>query len=276
LQGYVFDAWLRAAEVFDALDDRERATDLCRKAAALAGRFDERFWCEDIGCYAFALDPQKQPVRSVASNAGHCLWSGIATPAHAARTVRRLLERDMWSGWGIRTLSAHNGAYNPLSYQCGSVWPHDNGIIALGFKRYGFAAEAARLAHDIIDAAAHFVSYRLPELYAGIARTPDTFPVEYRRANVPQAWAAGAVFHLLQAMLGIRADAPHGRLYVDPVLPDWLPDVTLRGLHLGRAKMTLRFWRDGRRTRWEITQQKGGVLVEEQPWRPGLAGLRVA
>jgi glycogen debranching enzyme len=181
-----------------------------------------------------------------------------------------------WSGWGIRTLSSRNDAYNPLSYQCGSVWPHDNGIIALGFKRYGFAAEAARVARDIVDAASHFVSYRLPELYAGIARGPDTFPVEYRRANVPQAWAAGAVFHLLQAVLGIRADAPHGRLYVDPLLPDWLPDVALRDLHIGRARLALRFWREGRRTRWEVSRQTGTIAVEEQPWRPWAARVRVA
>jgi glycogen debranching enzyme len=276
LQGYVFDAWLRAAEMFEALGDRARAEDLRRKAAALAARFDERFWCNDIGCYAFAIDPDKEPVRSVASNPGHCLWSGIATPEHAARTMRRFLEPDMWTGWGIRTLSAQHPAYNPLSYQCGSVWPHDNGIIALGFKRYGFAAEAAGLAHDIVDAAAHFVSYRLPELYAGIARGPDTFPVEYRRANVPQAWAAGSIFHLLQAILGIRADAPGGRLYVDPLLPDWLSDVTLRGLRIGRTRVDLRFWREGRRTRWDVARHTGGIVVEEQPWQPWAAALRAA
>jgi glycogen debranching enzyme len=268
LQGYVFDAWLRTAEAFDALGDRERAADLRRRAAALAARFDDRFWCEDIGCYAFALDPQKDPVRSVASNAGHCLWSGIATPEHAARTVRRLLEPDMWTGWGIRTLSARNGAYNPLSYQCGSVWPHDNGIIALGFKRYGFAEASGRLAHDIVDAAAHFVSYRLPELYAGITRGPATFPVEYRRANVPQAWAAGSIFHLLRALLGISADAPNRRLYVDPALPDWLPDVSLRNLRVGKTRVDLRFWREGRRTRWDVLRQTGRIVVEEQPWGP--------
>jgi glycogen debranching enzyme len=190
--------------------------------------------------------------------------------------MRRFLEPDMWTGWGIRTLSAQHPAYNPLSYQCGSVWPHDNGIIALGFKRYGFAAEAAGLAHDIVDAAAHFVSYRLPELYAGIARGPDTFPVEYRRANVPQAWAAGSIFHLLQAILGIRADAPGGRLYVDPLLPDWLSDVTLRGLRIGRTRVDLRFWREGRRTRWDVARHTGGIVVEEQPWQPWAAALRAA
>ncbi|HKF68778.1 MAG TPA: glycogen debranching N-terminal domain-containing protein, partial [Vicinamibacterales bacterium] len=187
LQGYVFDAWMRMSELFDALDEADRAQELRRRAADLQQRFEERFWCEDIGCYAFALDSNKQPVRTIASNVGHCLWSGLIRPDRAARVVERLMRPDMWSGWGIRTLSRENPAYNPSSYQCGSVWPHDNGIIALGFKRYGFAREAARIARDISEAASYFVSYRLPELYAGLERRPGTFPVQYPGANVPQA-----------------------------------------------------------------------------------------
>jgi len=184
----------------------------------------------------------------------------------------------MWSGWGIRTLSSKNPAYNPFSYQLGSVWPHDNGIIALGFKRYGFAAEAARVARDISEAASYFVSHRLPELYAGSERRAGTFPVQYPGANAPQAWAAGTVFHLLQAMLGLQADAPRERLYVDPHLPAWLPDVTLRGLAVGKsllgdlivdkARLDLRFWREGERTRWEVLAQEGELTVEERPWQP--------
>ena len=144
LQGYVFDAWMRMAEVFEVLGEKERATSLRRKATDLQARFEQHFWCEDIGFYAFALDSDKRPVRTIASNPGHLLWSGIANREHAAQVVKRLFEPDMWSGWGIRTLSTHNRAYNPFSYQRGSVWPHDNGIIAMGFSRYGFSAEAAR------------------------------------------------------------------------------------------------------------------------------------
>jgi glycogen debranching enzyme len=268
LQGYVFDAWMRTAEMLEALDERERAAGLRAKAKALRVAFEEKFWCEDLGFYAFALDPDKQPVRTIASNAGHCLASGIASPEHAARVVGRFFEPDMWSGWGIRTLSASNPAYNPFSYQRGSVWPHDNGIIALGFKRYGFAAEAARVARDISEAASCFVSYRLPELYAGIERRPGTFPVLYPQANVPQAWAAGSVFHLLQAILGVRADAPRGRLYVDPGLPSWLPEITLHGLTVGRARVDLRFWRDGERSRWAAEIREGTIAVQEDAWRP--------
>ena len=268
LQGYVFDAWLRMAEVFEVLGEPERVQDLRAKAKALQVRFEERFWCDDLGSYAYALDPAKRPVRTIVSNVGHCLWSGIVAPERASRVVARLLEPDMWSGWGIRTLSAAHPAYNPVSYQRGSVWPHDNGIIALGFKRYGFAAEASRVFRDVSEAASFFVSYRLPELYAGIERRRGTFPVLYPGASAPQAWAAGSVFHLLQAILGLRADAPRGRLYVDPDLPRWLPDVTLRGMSVGRAKVDLRFWREGERTRWEGTVREGSVDLRHEQWRP--------
>ena len=268
LQGYVFDAWLRMAEVFDALGEPERAVALRGKARGLRAAFEDRFWCEDLGFYAFALDPEKQPVRTIASNVGHCLWSGIPSPERAARVVQRFFEPDLWSGWGIRTLSARNPAYNPFSYQRGSVWPHDNGIIALGFKRYGFTAEAARVARDISEAASSFMYYRLPELYAGVERRPGTFPVLYKQANVPQAWAAGSVFHLLQAILGLRGDAPRGRLYVDPELPRWLPEITLHGLAIGEARVDLRFWRDGDCSRWTASIREGAISVHQEAWHP--------
>jgi glycogen debranching enzyme len=268
LQGYVYDAKLRMAEACDALKLPVEAGELRRQAAELRRRFNERFWLPEIGCYAFGLDPDKRPIATVASNAGHCLWSGIADGDKAAQVVERFLRPDMWSGWGVRTLSADNPAYNPFSYQLGSVWPHDNGIIAAGFKRYGFAEEANRLAHDIFQAARCFDSYRLPELYAGLAREPGTFPAQYLGANIPQAWAAGSVFHLIQTILGLRADAPNGRLYVHPTLPDWLPDLTLDGLKLGAARLKLRFWREGDASRWDVLDQQGDVAVEEQAWAP--------
>lgn len=268
LQGYVFDAWMRMAEVFDALGEPQRGAQLRRKAADLQARFEEHFWCEDVGFYAFTLDPDKRPVPTIASNGGHLLWSGIVHPDRAARVVERLMQPDMWTGWGIRTLSANNLGYNPYSYQRGSIWPHDNGIIALGFKRYGFGDQAARVARGISEAASYFTSYRLPELYAGIEQARDTFPVQYRGANVPQAWAAGCIFHLLQAILGIQADAPAGRLYVDPQLPRWLADVSLRGLAIGGSQVDLRFWREGERTRWDAVVHQGELQVEQRPWHP--------
>jgi glycogen debranching enzyme len=268
LQGYVYDAKLRVAELCDALNSPRRATALRQQAAELRQRFNERFWLEDLGCYAFGLDPDKRPIATVASNAGHCLWSGIADPDKAAKLVRRFQQSDMWSGWGIRTLSADNPAYNPFSYQLGSVWPHDNGIIAAGFKRYGFAEEANRLARDIFEAASYFNAYRLPELYAGLPREPGSFPAQYLGANIPQAWAAGAVFHLIQTILGLRADAPRGKLYVHPTLPRWLPDLTLRGLKVGRSSLDLRFWREDDGSRWEVLEAAGEIEVVEAPWEP--------
>ncbi len=172
----------------------------------------------------------------------------------------------MWSGWGIRTLSAQHPAYNPFSYQNGSVWPHDNAFIAAGFKRYGFAAEANHVARAIVDAAACFESYRLPELYAGLERTATGFPSQYLGANIPQAWAAGSIFLLLQTILGLRADAPAGHLYVAPTLPDWLPDVELRNLAVGAARLRVRFWREGQVSRWAVLAQEGGAItVRDEP-----------
>jgi len=262
LQGYVYNAKLRVAEGAEHLGESELAVRLRREAAQLQERFEEQFWCEDIGYYAYALDGDKKPVKTIASNAGHLLWSGIVRPERAARVVRRLLEPDMWSGWGIRTLSEQNPAFNPFSYQNGSVWPHDNGIIAMGFKRYGFAEEAARVARDISEAASYFMYYRLPELYAGMRREPGSFPVQYLGANVPQAWAAGSVFHLLRAMLGLDADAQRKTLTVDPALPHWLRDITLRRLRVGKAAVDIRFWREEERTRHEVLGVEGELNVK--------------
>jgi glycogen debranching enzyme len=252
LQGYVYDAWLRMAEIYDELDNKRSANRLRKKATILFKTFNDAFWDEQSGFYAYALDGDKKKVLSVASNVGQCLWSGIVAPERAAAVVKRLMQKDMWSGWGIRTLSSDHPSFNPYNYQTGAVWPHDNSLIALGMRRYGFDAEAAALARDISGAASHFLLNQLPELYAGLQRDPTSFPVQYLGANVPQAWAAGTPFALLQAMLGIQQDAPRGKLYVDPVLPVWLPDVTLTDLRLGRRRFNIRFWRDGKETLFEV------------------------
>ena len=252
LQGYVYDAWRRMAEIYDALGRPERASELRGKAAALYTRFNEAFWDEESGFYAFCLDGEKRKVTTIASNPGHCLWSGIVAPERAERVVRRLMAEDMWSGWGIRTLTTRNPSFNPYSYQNGSVWPHDNGLIAFGFRRYGFAREAALVAEDVFRAAGFFVQNQLPELYAGIPRDGTNFPVQYLGANVPQAWAAGSVFTFLQVMLGLRPDAPNGRLMVDPVLPEWLPDLTVRNLRVGDQVLDIRFRREDGRTCYDV------------------------
>jgi glycogen debranching enzyme len=252
LQGYVYDAWVRMAEVFDALGKPQRAAELRSKASGLFARFNEEFWDEELGFYAFALDGEKNKVLTVASNPGHCLWSGIVPRERAKRVVDRLMAPDMWTGWGIRTLSADHVAFNPYNYQTGSVWPHDNAIIAMGFKRYGFHGEAARIAHDVSFAASHFLLNQLPELYTAAQRDETNFPVQYIGANVPQAWAAGAVFMLTQALLGFWPDARRNKLYVDPYLPAWLPDLTVYDLRLGEHMLDIRFWREGEQTLFDV------------------------
>jgi glycogen debranching enzyme len=265
LQGYVYDAWQRMAEIFDFLGRPGRADGLREKAAALFRKFNDVFWIEELGFYAYLLDGDKRKVPTIASNAGHLLWSGIVPPERAPLVVARLMAPEMNTGWGIRTLSNQHAAYNPYSYQDGSVWPHDNSLIALGFKRYGFAADVAAVARGISEAASHFESNQLPELYAGIDRAGSPFPVQYLGANVPQAWAAGSVFALLQAILGIEQDAPNQRLWIDPALPPWLPDVTLQNIPLGSERFTLRFARDGEESTCHVLEGDKD-LVQRRPF----------
>lgn len=252
LQGYVYDAWLRMAEIFDELGKPERARELRGKAAGLFERFNDIFWDDDLGFYAYALDGDKKKVLTVVSNPGHCLWSGIVPPERAAKVVQRLMAPDMWSGWGIRTLSSKHPAFNPYNYQTGSVWPHDNALIAIGFKRYGFGSEAARIARAISAAGSHFLFNQLPELYTSTESRQPAFPIQYLGANVPQAWAAGSVFTLMQVMLGIMPDARTGKLYLDPELPSWLPDLTVLDLRMDQYQFDIRFWREEEETKFEV------------------------
>ena len=270
LQGYVYAGWRGMAEAYRALGDEGRARTLDAKAEALYARFNEVFWDEAGGFYAYCLDGEKRPVWTVASNAGHLLWCGIVPPERAARVAARLMQPDMWSGWGIRTLTMQNPSYNPYSYQNGSVWPHDNSLAALGFKRYGLHAEANCVAEGIYRAAGFFTQRQLPELYSGVQRDGTSFPVQYLGANVPQAWAAASVFALLQAMLGLRPDAPNDVLYVDPALPDWLPDVTLHGLRVGRHTLDIAFRREGAGTAYEVLRGDASAVSG-----PALGRVRV-
>jgi hypothetical protein len=207
------------------------------QAAALFARFNEVFWDEELGFYAYALDGDKNKVLTIASNAGHCLWSGIVPRERAKRVVDRLMAPDMWTGSGIRTLPAYHPAFNPYNYQTGSVWPHDNAIIAKGFKLCGFAAEA----HDVSVAASHFLLNQLPELYTASERNESNSPVQYIGANVPQAWAAGSAFMLTHALLGFLPDGP-----------TWVPDLTVRDLRIGKHKLDIRFWREEEQTAFEV------------------------
>src|SRR5438132_1234877 len=250
VQAYCYRAWRQTAVLLRALGDGARAEDLERRAAALRVRFERDFWSEELGCYVLARQAGGRPVAQVASNAGQVLWGGIAAPARAARVAARLLADDMFSGWGIRTLSSASTAYNPISYHLGSVWPHDNGLIAAGFCRYDQDGAALRVFDALYEAASAFRHYRLPELYAGYARSEaEARPVSYPVACSPQAWAAGAIPHALWNLLGLRAAALEHRLdVVRPRLPAWLDWLEIRDLRVGDARVDVRFERraDGR------------------------------
>jgi glycogen debranching enzyme len=262
VQGYVYLAKTRMAEVFSALGDHERAIRLREEALVLRRRFDEAFWLEDEGFFAMALDGDKRPVRTVTSNPGHGLYCGIVEPERAEAVARRLFQPDLFSGWGIRTMSRSAAAYNPMSYHNGSVWPHDNALIAAGLKRYGLVEPTNRIATALFEAAAYQDDLRLPELFCGFVRRTQSPPVGYPVACVPQAWATGAPFLLLQAMLGISARANENLLTVNqPHLPPWLDEVEVRGLRVGESSLSLVFRRDGDTTGFSLLSKEGDVRV---------------
>lgn len=266
-QAFVYQAKLALAEVLWSLGNRDEARRLVREAAALKERFNEAFWMEGEGFYALGLDAQKRPIRSITSNPGHCLATAIIPEDRAVRVVERLFRPDLFSGWGIRTLSAENPAFNPYSYHRGSVWPVEHGTFALGLMRYGLWDELHRLCRAQFEAAALFEHHRLPEVFSGHARTEERpFPAFYPQANSPQAWSASAVFCFAQAMLGLYPYAPLKLLVVDPHLPDWLPELTVRALRVGQATATIRFFRKGDGTSsYHVEHVEGTLHVVRQP-----------
>jgi glycogen debranching enzyme len=243
LQAYVYAAKARAAALFAAWGDDQRARQLTSEAAELRRRFLEIFWLDPPGELALALDGRKRPLRTVVSNPGHCLWMGILDPERGRRAGERLLEPDLFSGWGLRTLSDQHPAYDPHAYQRGSVWPHDTLIAAAGLRRYGLTEHAWRLLDGLLAAVTAFEYVQMPELFAGLPRVGPAAPVPYRHANVPQAWGAGAVPHGVRVLLGLEPDLPAGRLYVDPALPPWCPSLSLDQLTLGPHRLRLHAWR---------------------------------
>ncbi|TMG08605.1 MAG: amylo-alpha-1,6-glucosidase [Chloroflexi bacterium] len=272
VQGYAYAAQRSLARVFAALGDGRLAARLEDQAAALGRRFSRDFWLGDF--YALARDGSGQACASIASNGGHALWTGIAGGGHAARTARRLMERDMFSGWGVRTLSATSVRHNPLGYHMGTVWPHDNSIITMGFKRYGFEDQVNALAGALFDAARAFPYYRLPELFGGDERSVHQSPVPYPVACRPQAWAAGAIPLVTQAILGLCPDALNGVLYiVRPRLPKWLEVVHVNRLKIGGAEVDLLYKRRGDVTQAEVLNIRGDVRVEKRRSWPEPAPL---
>jgi glycogen debranching enzyme len=223
VQGYAYAAYLARAELAAELGDQATERRCTDRAARLKERFNEAFWLDDLGWYALALDRDKRPVDSLASNMGHCLWTGIVEEELAPKAAAALLSPEMFSGWGIRTLASSMAAYNPMSYHNGSVWPHDSALCAAGLMRYGFVGEATRVATALLDAARHF-DHRLPELFCGFARAEFDRPIPYPTSCSPQAWASAAPLQLLRSLLRLEPNAPHGEVNCAPVVPErYLP-----------------------------------------------------
>lgn len=246
VQGYVYAAKLAIAELYSRVGQPERADRLISEAAELRARFNRDFWLDEPGYYALALEADKRPLHVMSSNAGQVLWSGIADPDKADRTAARLMAGDMFSGWGVRTLSSTARGYNPTGYHLGTVWPHDNSIIAAGLKRYRRDSEAQRIFEGIAGAAMHFEHSRLPELFAGFSQRDYDEPIRYPVACHPQAWSAGAVPFLLQTLLGLAPDGFGHRLrLVRPMLPANVNVLDLTDVRIGDGAISLRFARGG-------------------------------
>lgn len=265
-QAYVYVAKQLFSELLWWLGERREARRLFREAAALKKRFNHVFWMEDEQFVAMGLGPDGRQIKSIGSNAGHCLAAGIVADERVKAVATRLLRDDLFTGWGVRTLSSNNPAFNPYSYHRGSVWPVEHGTFAIGFARYGLFDELQTMCRAQFEAASLFESYRLPELFAGHQRdTEHPFPACYPGANSPQAWSASAVFCFVQALLGLYPYAPLRALMVDPHLPDWLPEMTLANLHVGDAVTSIRFFRTGTKSDYEVLDRRGTLHVIRQP-----------
>jgi glycogen debranching enzyme len=259
VQAYVYLARRMAALLAESLGQSEQAQKWASQAENLRQRFEAAFWCEELSTYGLALDGHKQLCRVSTSNAGHCLFGGIASPERAQRVAMTLTGPAAYSGWGIRTLATGSTRYNPMSYHNGTIWPHDNALIAAGCAGYGLQQPATRILTDL-SAAARYSEYRLPELFCGFDRRPDQGPTWYPVACAPQAWAAGAIFWLLQACLGLEVDGIQNKILLNqPSLPPSLNEVRLSGLGIGANRLDLLLTRDSGRVSVRLLGQQGDL-----------------
>ena len=267
MQAFAYAAKLHFSEVLWWLDEVEEARRLYYDAADLKSRFNDRFWMEEEHYVAMAVDKDDKLVKTIASDPGHCLLSGILHEECVPRVVNRMLQPDMFSGWGVRTLSSQHPAYNPFAYHRGTIWPVENGGFVMGMARYGLHAEMWRLARALFEAATLFDYDRLPEVFGGHQRDEHhPFPCLYERADSPQAWSASAPFIVLQALLGLYPYAPLNVLFLDPWLPEWLPEVTIEQLSVANSHISLRFNRDRNgQTSYRILRLDGNLHVIRQP-----------
>jgi glycogen debranching enzyme len=266
VQGYVYAAYLARAHFADEAGDAGLAVDFRTRAKDLKIQFNRDFWLPKQGWYAMALDRDKKPVDALASNIGHCLWTGIVDEERAPLVAEKLLSPEMFSGWGIRTLATTMAGYNPISYHIGSIWPHDNAIIAAGLMRYGFVDEAHRVIKGLIDAAGHF-DHGLPELFGGLSRDDVPFPVSYPSSCKPQAWAAASPLLFLRTLLRFDPWVPHGKVWVDPILPEWMGRLRIGNIPLAGQRITIDVDRSGTK----IEGLPPDVEVVGEPRDPGTA-----
>ena len=262
VQGYVFAAKRRAAQLALVLGHMEQSKLLLKEADKLRTQFERSFWCNDLSSYALALDGSKQPCRVKTSNAGHCLWTGIADYKHGMRTAKTLIGGDMFNGWGVRTVAASDLRYNPMAYHNGSVWPHDNALIAAGMAAYGFKQGALKILCGLFDASQFLELQRLPELFCGFSRRSGEGPTLYPVACSPQTWSSVAVFLLLQSCLGLRIDAPHACLtFSQPVLPPFLEHIEIKNLRIGDATVDLSLEGHAKHVGINILRREGRVEI---------------
>jgi glycogen debranching enzyme len=262
VQGYVYAARRAGALLAAVLGLTERSAELERQAAALQERFEGAFWCEDLSSYALALDGDKRPCRVRTSNAGHCLFTGIAHHDRALRVAQTLLDSESYSGWGIQTVACPEVRYNPMSYHNGAVWPHDNALIAQGLARYGFGTKAMQLLTGLFEASLYFDMHRMPELFCGFARQPGEGPVPYPVACTPQAWSAASVFLLLQACLGLNVNGLDGRVsFANPCLPIVVGELRIHNLDVAGATVDLLLVGHEQDVNVKVLRNQGGVQV---------------
>jgi glycogen debranching enzyme len=262
VQGYVHLAKLRAAELAAVLGLEERAAQLSAQARTLADRFRSAFWSDAIGSYVLALDGEGRPCQVRTSNAGQCLFTRIATAEHASCLAATLLRPEFFSGWGVRTVARGERRYNPMSYHNGSVWPHDNALLAWGLAQYGFKQEMLRVLNALFDASLYMDLRRMPELFCGFERRQDEGPTAYPVACTPQAWSAGSVLLLLQACLGLSVSSVSREIRFDrPLLPASLNELQIRDLRVGNAFVDIDLTRHGTDVGVNVLRREGPVEV---------------
>jgi glycogen debranching enzyme len=261
VQGYWFAAQQMMAVFSGVLGHIREAREYWAGAGELKRRFNRDFWMPAERCVALGLDPEKLPIRSIASNAGQALSTGIVADENIPALVDRLFQPDMFSGWGVRTLSTENPAYNPLSYHLGAIWPVENATLLFGLRRFGFERETHLLARALYELALIWRGTRVPECVGGYSRAEAKHPGAYPQANAPQAWNQSVFPILIQTLLGIRPLAPLKVLAVYPRLPDWIPEITLRNLRVGDATVTLRF----SQSTYKVLEKRGTLHIVDQP-----------